>query len=101
MGPAGRPPALVVAVRWPAGQSESWREPARQHGPGITACPAGRISPAARPAPSPAARPAGAGIPRDGQERERTRSHRSRRTTPGTQGHPPGRPAGTSHPAGP
>ena len=60
MGPAGRPPALAVAVRWPAGQSESWREPARQHGPGITACPAGRISPAPGPAPSPATRP-GAG----------------------------------------
>jgi len=26
MGLAGRPPVLAVAVRWPAGQSESWRE---------------------------------------------------------------------------
>jgi len=55
MGPAGRPAVLAVAVRWPGGQSESWRErPARQRGPGINACPAGRISPAARPAGRPA-----------------------------------------------
>jgi len=26
MGQAGRPPVLAVAVRWPAAQSESWRE---------------------------------------------------------------------------
>ena len=70
-------------------------------GHGLTACPAGRISPAARPA----GRPEygvdasftlflrhGGGIhavsPRDGRERERNRSHGSGRITPGTPGHP-------------
>jgi len=53
MGLAGRPPVRAVAVRWPARVSPGGK-PARQRGPGITACPAGRISPAARPAPGPA-----------------------------------------------
>ena len=53
MGLAGRPPVLAVAVRWPARVSPGGR-PARQRGPGITACPAGRISPAVRPTGRPA-----------------------------------------------
>ena len=50
-------PFWLWQLRWLTGQRESWREAcaaARQRGPGITACPAGRISSMARPAGRPA-----------------------------------------------
>ena len=48
-GSGGSSARSAVAVRWPARVSPGGK-PAQHRGPGITACPAGRISPAARPA---------------------------------------------------
>ena len=104
---SGSSPVPAVAVPQSAGWTGVLARGPR--GPGLTACPAGRISPAARARRRPAYGVDAsfalflhgvASTPykrRDGRERERGRSRGSRRITPEPSGHLPG----ASHLAGP